>query len=192
MSNLESNAAAKAIRPSIVIKHRGHGIHGDCGVCHQCQETKAGPTLFLEGQDKTVCYECGRKYAPHLVAAIETLQKAEWQAEQERQRHKQSLLTNYSGRNPKQFVQLDGWWDADDVMGRDENGQGATGSLTWELMHGSDVRVLIPLTTTKDQALVLLRKIVDWVGRDGVKEMFPDMVGVHPDFSEVDRSGIPF
>jgi hypothetical protein len=68
-----------------------------------------------------------------MVAALELLCKAEWEAEQERQRRKQSLLEHYAKSNPKQFVQFDGWWDADECCGRDENGQGVTGNLTWEL-----------------------------------------------------------
>ena len=56
-------------------------------------------------------------------------------------------------------------------MGRDENGQGAIGGLTWELMRGADVRVLIPPTRTTEQALILLRKNTDWVKRGGLDSL---------------------
>src|SRR5215470_7712414 len=128
MSNIENNTAtAKAERPRIVIKYAIVSVKTPCALCGQ--ETRAAEAsldLYLEGTDSEVCVECGKKYARGLVEALELLHKAERQNEQERKRLKKSLLDHYSGKEPRKFVQFDGWLHADECMSRREDGQGVT------------------------------------------------------------------
>jgi hypothetical protein len=85
-----------------------------------------------------------------------------------RYKTKDDLLRHYADRNPKAFRQFDGWLDADEIMGRDpETSRALNASTTLELMRGADVRVLIPLSTTRAEAVTLLREIAAWIARDG-------------------------
>jgi hypothetical protein len=77
------------------------------------------------------------------------------------------LLGHYERRKPKAFRQFDGWLNGDEVMGRDADGHAINAGMTWELMHGADVRILIPLNTPSADAVILLRKIIDWIERRG-------------------------
>lgn len=51
------------------------------------------------------------------------------------------------------------------IMGRDDDGQGVTGGVTVELMHGADIRLLIPSDTkaSTGELLMLLRKAAAWI-----------------------------
>ena len=80
---------------------------------------------------------------------------------------KRELLEHYAAKEPKAFYQYDGWLNADSVTGRDAEGDGATSDVTYELMHGADVRVLIPAETNARDAARLLKKIRQWIRRDG-------------------------
>ena len=83
---------------------------------------------------------------------------------------KGELLEHHSQREPRTFVQYDGFHveTRDDVMRPGKDGNSQWCRITPELMHGVDVRVLIPPQTTKKQALRLLRKIVKWIKRSGL------------------------
>lgn len=88
---------------------------------------------------------------------------------------KQALLDHYAMREPKRFVQFDGHNvgvdHGDSVMVPDEDGHVVMGTVTNELMHACAVRVLLEPETTKETALILLRKISDWVERGGIEEL---------------------
>jgi len=45
-----------------------------CAICGERTDPNCGPELFLEGTWALVCYECGWKYAPGLVEALDTLE----------------------------------------------------------------------------------------------------------------------
>jgi hypothetical protein len=91
---------------------------------------------------------------------------------------KAKLLKHYARRNPKAFRQFDGWLNADEITGRDDDGHGTTAVLTWELMAAGDVRVLIPVSTTSAEATALLRKIIGWIERSGgVDRIVPKPLG---------------
>ncbi len=72
MSNLESNAAAKAEHPRIVIKINTAATDDPCAVCGGYRWTAAPPCLdlFVEGADREVCMDCGERYAPELALAV--------------------------------------------------------------------------------------------------------------------------
>ena len=84
---------------------------------------------------------------------------------------KANLLAHYARKKPKRFVQI----DADGKAGMDSwaadiaDGDGVALYLshTTELMHGLDTRVLIPLGTEPAAAVLMLRKIADWLEHDG-------------------------
>jgi hypothetical protein len=85
-----------------------------------------------------------------------------------------ALLAHYASRLPKQFTKYDGFAlgvdSFDDLMGPDAEGHCLSVGMTWELMAGADVHVhvLIPATTSKEDAVALLKKVADWIERDGV------------------------
>jgi hypothetical protein len=83
-----------------------------------------------------------------------------------------ALLAHYASRKPQQFAQYDGFTNCgttrhDDVQG-DQDGHAVMLGLKWELMVGAPVRVLIPASTRKEDAVALLKKVADWIERDGV------------------------
>jgi len=100
------------------------------------------------------------------------------------------LLEKYMSREPRQFLQFDGFCnvEGDSHLLPDECGDCFSGSVTTELMHGSDVRVLIIPGTTRKTALRLLSKI-----RARVKTYPPDAVLTAPlhDTEAAERGGPP-
>ena len=108
---------------------------------------------------------------------------------------KKELLDHYAARQPRRFMQFDGVCvdpaDRDGVVVPDEDGHSLLGGATWELMHGADVRVLVPNdgTVTPADAARLLRKIAEWIEhRDGLglTEPLADDFGITSE--EEDRS----
>jgi hypothetical protein len=167
-----NSSAAKAEYPRIVIKDNNCATNDPCAVCGERTDPNCGPELFLEGTWALVCHQCGKKYQPHLVEALDLLRKAERQAERERRERKDGLLKHYARKEATLFAQFDGWLNADDVIGRDADGQGLTRRMTYELMSGADVRVLIPASITSEvEILALLRKIGDWINHGGLRDL---------------------
>jgi hypothetical protein len=84
---------------------------------------------------------------------------------------KDELLAHYAKRKPKAFHQFDGFCGEkyfDDVIHPDADGHALMCGVTWELMCGASVRVLIPVgETSATDAAAMLRKIADWVERGG-------------------------
>jgi len=80
------------------------------------------------------------------------------------------LLNHYAKREPKKFLQIDGWysrqWVDDRVLAMDEARYSMTGGATVELMHGTDVRILIDPSTPVSEAVMLLRQAVAWLKED--------------------------
>ena len=79
---------------------------------------------------------------------------------------KRELLDHYATREPKDFVQVDVFASLpaerqDEVMRGDEDGDVMFIRATTELMHGASIRVLADPTTTKDDAIRALTKIID-------------------------------
>lgn len=60
--------AEKQLR--LAIKLNRVAISDPCAVCGERTDPQEGPELFLAEDDLVVCHECGRKYAPELVAAL--------------------------------------------------------------------------------------------------------------------------
>ena len=78
-------------------------------------------------------------------------------------------LSHYSRRDPKTFLQLDGFHvthGGDDVMRPDEDGDCLHASPTIELMHGAAVRVLIPGDTDRTVAIRQLKKLAKWLKKN--------------------------
>ncbi len=78
--------------------------------------------------------------------------------------NKDELLKHYARREPKEFWQFDGWLNAagdEFLFPNPETGLGLTVQITWELMSGiPEIRVLMPKTTTDQQAVALLREVI--------------------------------
>lgn len=81
-----------------------------------------------------------------------------------------AILNKYNERVPQLFTQYDGWIlnGGDDVMRPDRDGHAVTCLETLELMHSTDVRVLIRPETKAEDAVALLRKIARDIEKDGV------------------------
>ena len=66
---------------------------------------------------------------------------------------KQTLLDHYARREPKRFYRLDAFGAATSDM---------FANTTWELVNGSQVRVLIDPETPRELAADLLEEPLDW------------------------------
>lgn len=93
---------------------------------------------------------------------------------------KAEKLAHYQARDPRDFIQYDGFDQGDCVTGMDGNGQGVMSVSTTELMHGTDVRVLIPRdgNVSGDRIVMLLKRITEWIESDGLHKGFSDTVGI--------------
>ncbi len=79
-------------------------------------------------------------------------------------RSKEGLLAHYATREPKDFVQIDGWcsgkWTGDSVIVTGNDGRGMTSTLTTELMNGADVRLLIKPDSDPTEIVALLHDAI--------------------------------
>ena len=83
---------------------------------------------------------------------------------EDRKRAFANKLAHYSRCEPKAFCQIDAFNTAPDyVMRPDADGDAIMGGSTIELMHGADVRVLIPLGADPKVARRQLKKIASWL-----------------------------
>ena len=82
---------------------------------------------------------------------------------------KEGLLAHYATREPKSFVQFDGWyggkWAGDSVIATDETGRSMTSGLTTELMCGADMRLLIEPGAAPNEIVALLNQAAEWITR---------------------------
>ena len=82
---------------------------------------------------------------------------------------KEALLKHYATREPKSFVQFDGWyggkWRGDSVIATDEAGRSMTSGLTTELMNGADMRLLIEPGADAVEIVALLHQAAEWIMR---------------------------
>ncbi len=87
---------------------------------------------------------------------------------------KGEMIAHYCEREVREFIQLDHF--GDDIYS----------SITHDLMHGSPVRVMIPPSTTRKEALRMLkeiRKVVKTRFKDGpIVEASPSTTDEEPPF----------
>ena len=80
---------------------------------------------------------------------------------------KESLLKHYSRREPKSFVQIDGWyggkWKGDSEIPTDEYGRSMTWTKTEELMQAADMRLLVVPGSDPKEIVALLHKAAHWI-----------------------------
>lgn len=83
------------------------------------------------------------------------------------------LLAKLCNKKPHLFIQVDGFLHSvgNSFIPPDADEDGICQLLTWELMSGSDVRVLINPRTTQDEALRLLSKMRHWIERFGLPQV---------------------
>lgn len=88
---------------------------------------------------------------------------------------KDALIEKYQAREPKRFFQFDGYGNFAGDCHADSDGHGMFGTVTWELMQGSTVRVLVDPTASKDEVLAMLGKITRWIeDLDGLPSFDPE------------------
>ena len=79
-------------------------------------------------------------------------------------RSKEGLLAHYATREPKSFIQFDGWyggkWQGDSVINTDEAGRSMISGLTTELMNGADMRLLIKPDSDPTEIVALLHNAI--------------------------------
>jgi hypothetical protein len=90
-----------------------------------------------------------------------------WGQEAFLDRIRKKKLEHYAERDPKQFLQIDGFIEGrDDLATPDEDGDSVLGGVTVELMHSSfSTRILIDPATDPKVAARLLRKAAAWLDR---------------------------
>ena len=80
---------------------------------------------------------------------------------------KQEILEHYAEREPKSFVQFDGWygdkWKGDPIVATDDDGRSMVRGCTTELMYGADVRLLVAPDSDPKEIVALLRQTVEWI-----------------------------
>jgi|SRR5215208_7804851 hypothetical protein len=52
------------------LHHNNAATNNPCAICGTRTDPECGPELFLYSTEALVCYECGRKSAPSLVATL--------------------------------------------------------------------------------------------------------------------------
>ncbi len=55
----------------VAIKLNNAASNDPCAICGARTDPECGPELFLDGTNALVCHECGEKYAPELVKALQ-------------------------------------------------------------------------------------------------------------------------
>ena len=85
---------------------------------------------------------------------------------------KEELLEHYSHKKPNRFIQYDGFADmkGDSFFEADSDGHVVLGQETYELMHGTEVRVLIRPGTPRKTVCWLLLKILGSIVDHGLCE----------------------
>lgn len=58
----------------LAIKMNNVATNDPCAICGERTDPALGPELFLADNWKLVCWECGYKYAPELVAILRFIQ----------------------------------------------------------------------------------------------------------------------
>ena len=83
---------------------------------------------------------------------------------------KRELLEKYQTREPTLFVQIDAikTADGDNLIRPDEDGFWFQARQTFELLDPVDVRVLISPRTNPKDVRVVLKKLADRIGHDGL------------------------
>lgn len=56
----------------LAIKLNNAATNDPCAICRQRTDPEVGPDLFLADSYALVCYDCGWKYAPELMAMLES------------------------------------------------------------------------------------------------------------------------
>jgi len=83
---------------------------------------------------------------------------------------KDILLKHYAQRPPTAFGQLDGFVlgkdGNDDFMRPDQDGDWTCGGSTNELMYGANVRILIKKDTSSQEAIRLIKKLLEFFESD--------------------------
>ena len=84
-------------------------------------------------------------------------------------RIKGECLAKYSERKPTLFFQIDCWGPnaaGDSIIDPHSSGKGMTAGSTWELMHGSPVRILIAEDYTDQKLLAdMITEAAEWIRR---------------------------
>ena len=91
---------------------------------------------------------------------------------------KGELLAHYARRKPYQYLQLDGFTGipVEDVMCGDDDGYAVCMTQTWELRTGNiPVRVHVLAGTSKADTVALLRRILNWVEKEGEVLLLPKL-----------------
>jgi hypothetical protein len=90
------------------------------------------------------------------------------------QKTKDELLAHYATKEPKRFIQFDGFDWPGDQLADPKTGLAVLRGETWELMCGADVRVLIDPGADHVRVCQMLRNVLDDIAHTGVELKEPD------------------
>jgi hypothetical protein len=130
-----------------------------CAICGGEVVPNVPIVLCRDEDSKMVCISCAEKESPELGYSVHLFYRAiNYQT-------KEKLLAHYSKKRPSQFIQFDGFDDQrpDDYTSVDKDGHSLSSNITWELMRGSTVRVLVKPGISKETVISLLAKIIRWI-----------------------------
>jgi len=144
-------------------------ISKKCELCKNQQSHVETENVTYEQIEKMIdeaiqtnCEPCKKPEELNIKRGLEKLNPEEKKAV------KAEKLSHYSRRDPKDFVQFDGFLNTvgDCVMKPDADGDCLFSSDTVELMSGVDVRLLVVPGTSAVDVVRVLDKFKDWVQRD--------------------------
>lgn len=64
--------------PKLVVWWNNCSAREPCPVCGEWTDQPTGPVLFFEDSARTVCDDCGERYAPELMLVLEVFRTAAW------------------------------------------------------------------------------------------------------------------
>jgi hypothetical protein len=122
----------------LIIKQ--HFRHRDetCAICNE--EVDPSPfAIYREIDSSIVCTSCARKESPELEQIVHHYHS------RINYKTRSELLAHYGERVPNLFIQFDGVydWPPEYNMPADKDVYTLTSNLTWELMYGALIRILI-------------------------------------------------
>ena len=111
------------------------------------------------GTDEQVSTQEEKPHKPKLELPQSQLEKI-----------KGECLARYARKRPKLFFQIDCWgpdWAGDSEIDPECTGRGATWAPTWDLMHGSPIRILIADDYTDHELVAdMMTDAAEWLRRE--------------------------
>jgi hypothetical protein len=170
--------------PPLYIIQNDRSRPTECALCGTKMMLFTGPQLFTDAAgEKAVCDRCGKERQNVLASMVHRYHEKQTE-------DAARVLEKYAGRPLRTFVQVDGWAGWDNGIDPDpRTPYPLCGGTTRELMHGSDVRLLIRPDTTRSDVFAILDKMREWLAEE---EEWPPFDSIHspPDTGPYDAEAL--